>query len=104
MSTICVDANSLGRYSPPQRISLRDIVSQHFLPSEKAPPPDLRATLRMADNQAHAAFVTTHFADNGGEAFCPRCQCTAVNTSAAWRIWKCDACTHRFSVASGTII
>ncbi len=57
----------------------------------------------MSDDEAHAAFVAIRFADNRGAAFCPRCQCTAVYTYAARRIWKCKACSHQFSVTSGTI-
>src|ERR1700722_69372 len=34
---------------------------------------------------------------------CPRCECTAVYTYAARRIWKCKRCNHQFSVTSGTI-
>src|ERR1700722_5491789 len=63
----------------------------------------LGAILRMSDEEAHAKFVSIRFADNGGAAFCPRCQCTAVYTYAARRIWKCKACGHQFSVTSGTI-
>ena len=32
-----------------------------------------------------------------------RCDCAAVYTYAARRIWKCKACMHQFSVTSGTI-
>jgi transposase-like protein len=59
--------------------------------------------MRMTDDQAHAAFVAIRWADNGGEAFCPRCGCVAVYAYAARRIWKCKACDHQFSVTSGTI-
>jgi len=57
----------------------------------------------MSDDEAHARFEAIRFADNGGAAFCPRCQCTAVYTYAARKIWKCKACQHQFSVTSGTI-
>ena len=57
----------------------------------------------MTDDEAHARFVAIRFADNGGAAFCPRCECTAVYTYAARRIWKCKICGHQFSVTSGTI-
>ncbi len=59
--------------------------------------------MRMSDDEAHACFVAIRWADNGGEAFCPRCRCTAVYTYAARQIWKCKACNHQFSVTSGTI-
>lgn len=57
----------------------------------------------MSDDEAHARFVAIRFADNGGAAFCPRCNCTAVYAYASRRIWKCKACGHQFSVTSGTI-
>lgn len=59
--------------------------------------------MRMPDDEAHARFEAIRFADNGGAAFCPRCQCTAVYTYAARRIWKCKACGRQFSVTSRTI-
>ena len=78
-------------------------MSQHFLLTAKARTLSLGAVMRMSDDEAHARFQAIRFVDNGGEAFCPRCQCTAVYTYAARRIWKCKACQHQFSVTSGTI-
>lgn len=78
-------------------------MAQHFLLSAKARTLSLKAIFRMSDDEAHASFVAIRFADNGGEAFCPRCECTAVYSYAARRIWKCKACGHQFSVTSGTI-
>lgn len=79
-------------------------MAQHFLLSAKARTLSLASILRMDDNQAHAAFVAIRFADNGGAAFCPRYECTAVYTYAARRIWKCKACQHQFSVTSVTSV
>ena len=78
-------------------------MAQHFLLTAAARTLSLKAIFRMSDDEAHAAFVAIRFADNGGAAFCPRCECTAVYTYAARRIWKCKACQHQFSVTSGTI-
>ena len=78
-------------------------MAAHFLLSAKARTLSLASIFRMGDNEAHATFTAIRFADNGGAAFCPRCQCTAVYTYAARRIWKCKACNHQFSVTSGTI-
>lgn len=78
-------------------------MAQHFLLSAKARTLSLAAILRMTDDEAHARFEAIRFADNGGAAFCPRCECTAVYAYAARRIWKCKACGHQFSVTSGTI-
>jgi len=78
-------------------------MAQHFLLSAKARTLSLKAIFRMTDDEAHDHFTAIRFADNGGAAFCPRCECTAVYTYAARRIWKCKACSHQFSVTSGTI-
>jgi len=78
-------------------------MAQHFLLSAKARSLSLGAIMRMSDDEAHNRFQAIRFADNGGAAFCPRCQCAAVYTYATRRIWKCKACTHQFSVTSGTI-
>jgi len=78
-------------------------MAQHFLLSAKARTLSLGAIMRMTDDEAHARFEAIRFADNGGAAFCPRCDCTAVYAYAARRIWKCKACGHQFSVTSGTI-
>jgi len=51
----------------------------------------------------HATFKAIRWASNGGEAFCPRCGCSAVYSCASRPIWKCKACAHQFSVTSGTI-
>ena len=78
-------------------------MSQHFLLTAAARSLSLKAIFRMSDDEAHATFTAIRFADNGGAAFCPRCQCTAVYAYAARRIWKCKDCRHQFSVTSGTI-
>ncbi len=78
-------------------------MAQHFLLTAAARNLSLKSIFRMSDDEAHGAFVAIRFADNGGAAFCPRCNCTAVYTYAARRIWKCKACSHQFSVTSGTI-
>jgi transposase-like protein len=78
-------------------------MAQHFLLSAKARSLSLGAIMRLGDDEAHARFQAIRWADNGGEPFCPRCECTAIYTYAARRIWKCKACNHQFSVTSGTI-
>ena len=82
---------------------MRQNMAQHFLLTAAARTLSLTGIMRMSDDQAHDTFTAIRFADNGGAAFCPRCQCTAVYTYAARRIWKCKACNHQFSVTSGTI-
>jgi transposase-like protein len=78
-------------------------MAQHFLLSAKARTLSLKAIMRMTDDEAHERFQAIRWADNGGEPFCPRCECTAIYTYAARRIWKCRDCLHQFSVTSGTI-
>ena len=78
-------------------------MAQHLLLTAAARTLNLKAIFRMSDDEAHGTFQAIRFASNKGEAFCPRCGCTAVYTYAARRIWKCKACQHQFSVTSGTI-
>ena len=78
-------------------------MAQHFLLTAAARMLSLASIFRMSDDQAHETFTAIRFADNGGAAFCPRCQCTAVYAYAVRRIWKCKACQYQFSVTSGTI-
>jgi transposase-like protein len=59
--------------------------------------------MRMTDDEAHSRFQAIRWADNGGEPFCPRCECTKVYAFTTRRIWKCRDCLHQFSVTSGTI-
>ena len=57
----------------------------------------------MDDEAAHAKFVEIRWADNNGQAYCPKCGGTALYTYRARKLWKCKACNHQFSVTSGTI-
>ncbi len=78
-------------------------MTQHFLLSAKARTLSLGAIMRMSDDEAHARFEAIRFADNGGAAFCPYCQCTKVYAFRVRKIWKCADCLRQFSVTSGTI-
>jgi len=78
-------------------------MAQHFLLTAAARTLSLKAIFRMSDDEAHETFTAIRFADNGGAAFCPRCNCTAVYAYTVRRIWKCKACQYQFSVTSGTI-
>jgi transposase-like protein len=78
-------------------------MTQHFLLTAKARTLSLGGIMRMSDEEAHSRFEAIRFAANGGAAFCPRCECTAVYTYRARRVWKCKLCNHQFSVTSGTI-
>jgi len=78
-------------------------MAQHFLLTAAARTLNLKSIFCMTDDEAHAAFVAIRFSQNKGGAFCPRCGCCAVYTYRARRLWKCQACSHQFSVTSGTI-
>ncbi len=78
-------------------------MAQHFLLSAKARTLSLGAIMRMSDDDAHARFQAIRFADNGGEPFCPRCECTVIYIMTTRRLWKCKECRYQFSVTSGTI-
>lgn len=76
---------------------------QHFLLSAAARTLSLKAVFKMGEDKAYEAFKAMRFADNQGEAFCPRCGCTETYDIATRRRFKCIACHHQFSVTSGTI-
>ena len=78
-------------------------MAQHFLLTAKARSLSFGAIMRMSDDEAHARFEAIRFADNGGAAFCPYCECTKVYTYRARKLWKCAACGKQFTVTSGTI-
>jgi transposase-like protein len=78
-------------------------VAQHFLLTAAARSLSLKAIMKMTDDEARARFRAIRWADNGGEPFCPRCECTVIYTMATRNLWKCKACRYQFSVTSGTI-
>lgn len=57
----------------------------------------------MSDEEAHDAFRCIRWVGTDGEPVCPRCGCNAVYAYKARKLWKCKACSHQFSVTSGTI-
>lgn len=78
-------------------------MAQHFLLSAQARTLSLAKVIRMSDAEAFKAFMNIRWAENNGEAVCPRCGCVAVYTYAARKIFKCKGCGSQFSVTSGTI-
>jgi hypothetical protein len=78
-------------------------MSEHFLLTAEARTLSLAGIMRMTDDEAHDRFEAIRFADNGGAAFCPYCECTKVYCYRARKIWKCAACLRQFSVTSATI-
>lgn len=78
-------------------------MSQHFLLSAAARTLSLAKVARMSDEEAHETFQKIRWADNEGEAYCPRCGCTAVYTYPKRRLWECKSCRYQFSATSRTI-
>lgn len=78
-------------------------MAQHFLLSTKARTLSLAKVLRLSDTEAYDAFKAIRFADNGGEAFCPKCGSVDLYTLARRKMWRCKGCGWQFSVTSGTI-
>ncbi len=78
-------------------------MSQHFLLSKAARSLSLARVARLSDEEAHDAFRLIRWTETKGEAVCPRCACAATYAYKARKLWKCKACSHQFSVTSGTI-
>ena len=55
-------------------------MAQHFLLSTAARTLSLVKVMRMSDAEAFDAFKAIRWADNGGEAVCPRCGSVEVYT------------------------
>jgi transposase-like protein len=81
-------------------------MAQHFLLSAKARTLSIGQVLRMADDQVETAFASIRWAETGGKAVCPHCQCgtcyEARRPSGALR-YRCKACRKDFSLTSGTL-
>lgn len=75
----------------------------HFLLSSAARSLSLATVARMGDEEAYEAFKLVRWSDNAGEPYCPRCRCAALYAYRTRKLWKCKACSHQFSVTSGTI-
>lgn len=80
-------------------------MAQHFLLSTKARTLSLAQMLRLSDDEAYAQFKAIRFADNGGEAFCPKCGAVDLYALPRRKMWRCKAeeCGCQFSITSGTI-
>lgn len=78
-------------------------MAQHFLLSTQARTISLAQVLRMSDADAYSAFKAIRFANNGGEAFCPKCGSLDLYNLPRRKMWRCKGCPCQFSVTSGTI-
>lgn len=57
----------------------------------------------MSDEEASEAFRLIRWSETKGEPVCPCCGCLEHYAFKTRKIWKCKACSHQFSVTSGTI-
>jgi transposase-like protein len=78
-------------------------MAQHFLLSAAARTLSVASVARMSDEEAHDRFRQIRWSETNGEPVCPRCGGTVVYACKTRPLWKCKACTHLFSVTSGTI-
>src|SRR3546814_20315619 len=78
-------------------------MSQHFLLSKAARTLSLSQVMRLSDTEAYETFKAIRWAENDGEAICPRCGCVTVYEYQSRRIFKCKGCEAQFSVTTGTI-
>jgi transposase-like protein len=78
-------------------------MAQHFLLSKEARTLSLAKVMRLSDDEAFDTFKRIRWADNGGEAYCPKRGGVRVYNLSDNRRFKCAACLHKFSVTSGTI-
>lgn len=76
---------------------------QHFLTSAKARSLSLATVARLSDEEAYQTFKLVRWAATDGAPVCPRCACAAVYSYTTRKLFKCKACSHQFSVTSGTI-
>ncbi|MDB2415186.1 IS1595 family transposase [Rickettsiales bacterium] len=78
-------------------------MSQHFLLSAKARTLSLANVFRMSDDEAFETFKQIRWVSTDGNPVCPRCNCAAVYTYKARKIFKCKSCEKQFSVTTDTI-
>jgi transposase-like protein len=78
-------------------------MAQHFLLTAAARTLSLKAVFGMGEAKAYDTFKAMRWAENDGDAVCPRCGCVEVYHITTRRRFKCVGCHHQFSVTSGTI-
>lgn len=76
---------------------------QHFLLSAESRSMSLIDIFRLSDDEAFDLFKQTRWADNNGEAVCPKCGGAHHYFLKTRSQWRCKACNHTFSVTSGTL-
>jgi transposase-like protein len=79
------------------------VMAQHFLLSSAARTLSLATVARMSDEEAWEAFKLIRWSDTAGEPACSRCGCLDSYTYKTRKVFRCKACSHQFTVTSGTI-
>jgi transposase-like protein len=78
-------------------------MAQHFLLSAASRTLKLKDIYKAGEDAAYAKFCEIRWPETDGEAVCPRCGCCETYNISTRRKFKCKACSHQFSVTSGTI-
>ncbi|MBI1394185.1 MAG: IS1595 family transposase [Alphaproteobacteria bacterium] len=78
-------------------------MSQHFLLSAASRTLKLKDIYKAGEEAAYRKFCEIRWAENDGDAICPRCGGLDAYDISTRRKFKCKACHHQFSVTSGTI-
>ena len=78
-------------------------MSQHFLLSAKARTVSIMDVFRMSDTDIWHLFRKLRWESTHGKPVCPECGGTCHYHIKGRKQWRCKACSHTFSVTSGTI-
>lgn len=78
-------------------------MAQPFLLSSAARTLSLKAIYAAGGDKAYETFCRLRWADTQGEPVCPRCGSLDHYKITTRRRFKCAACSHQYSVTSGTI-
>ena len=78
-------------------------MSQQFVLSAAARTLSLKEIYKGGEDKAYAMFRKFRWADTDGAPVCPRCGGLDAYEITTRRKFNCKACSHQFSVTSGTI-
>ena len=78
-------------------------MAQHFLLSAASRTLSLRSIYKAGEDAAYQTFCEMRWPETNGEAVCPKCGHDEAYKITTRRKFKCKACSHQFSVTSGTI-
>ena len=57
----------------------------------------------MSDEEAWNAFKAIRWSETQGDPVCPRCGCLDFYAYKTRKVFRCQGCSHQFTVTSGTI-